>query len=249
MYYVQKRDEICKNGEVLTSNAFSFKLNALEHSELNTSEDSIVADILSTDFVLKYHADLLKTSKFKVSFKTCDNLVLSCGDFVKIQKDSREKFANLNEPIFAHIIGIYESEMDVKFLVQIYLKPSDIVGHIHKYIHNELFQSDLYELVDLKQIMPSVKYFVLSIRDYTTHMIEHVDESKKNVELKDEHVYVCESMYSTKDKLFRKIRKWLLIQPLEDGQLNATFSKLTSNFVNQQLQNSSLRLVTRMRIN
>ena len=107
-----------------------------------------------------------------------------------------------------------------KFIVQPYLRPSDSANlidsnlvKVRKFFANEVFKSDMYALITTNEQAHFKRCFVVSIKDYLQNQISLRQNESEN--LSEEHdVYICESMYSTCYRYFRKLtyKKW---QPLK----------------------------------
>jgi hypothetical protein len=111
-----------------------------------------------------------------------------------------------------------------RFILQLYLSHKDIndqdnTKSVRRFIRNELFKSDMYGTLTLRRKNEQNHFkpcFVVSIRDFLQNefSLNTKDNSGSGSSL-EKDLYICESMYSTVGKYFRKFphtKKW---QPLK----------------------------------
>ena len=234
MFFINKRDEVCKKGEAINSNAFAYKATSLEEDELfvgdsNTNEEAMLNEILQLSYLAKLKERIVDELKLElrqsVLLNGDEKFKLGTNDFIYLnkfpngftQEHLKNETSYNNGNMIACVLAIghgksaggesteLETVVDdtkkVKLLVQLYLKPTEINGHKHKYTQNEVFKSDIYEIIDVDQVIRQ-KCYVISLKDYISYSVECEDD--KNLQ----NMLLCESIYCTRNKLFRKIKKW-----------------------------------------
>lgn len=151
------------------------------------------------------------------------------GDFVYV-KSTDEKSESM-------IICIESFEDDDYFNGLQFVRPNETFHQpTQKFLRQEVFLCQSVEQISMKQIQGLC--YVSYIKDYFKYQPVRQDGQ----ELADEDVYVCESRYNSKTKIFKKVKWWnlpenkriKLIQrdnPLEN-------IRLPSTFVNNHLQPS-----------
>jgi hypothetical protein len=170
-------------------------------------------EVLQLNYLAKLKEKLANELKYqKQSIIFPDNFKVNCNDFIYLnkflngftQEHLKNEYNSCN--LIACILAICCNESveteahlidskNYKLLVQLYLKPADITGHKHKFIQNEVFKSDIYEIINLDQILKQ-KCHIISLKDYISYSVE------------SPHLFLCESIYSTREKIFRKVKKW-----------------------------------------
>lgn len=108
----------------------------------------------------------------------------------------------------------------------VFLRPFETF-HVttRKFLEQELFKSDQHQAVPLNQL--GNKCYVMSAKEYFKCKPEG---------FADKDVYVCESRYSTKLKVFKKIKNWPLLSsestkllqreiPLEPRRIMSVFKE------------------------
>jgi protein polybromo-1 len=229
-YFMQKRDELCRNGELLNSPALSFKLTALEahiasscgtfYSAANFDEnDALFVEErfrpLENDLKVGQKSSSIQVGNFYwVSRELVKSGLTNKEDFVESKSDQERLIICVLAYDNSHLIG------------QVYLKPDDEfvdanLRKTRKFFHNEILRSDLYTRLDIKKVESELvnnNCLVIGIKQHisfdahyeTVKNEESSEDSEKIVNVKPEDIFVCESMYSTCFKYFRKLgtKKW-----------------------------------------
>lgn len=123
------------------------------------------------------------------------------GDFVYIEPNDQN-----NEALIV-CIESFESKDDEDYLHGLqFLRPNDTYHTpTHKFLRQEVFLTQTVDYIPMSKIQGLC--YVLHFKDYFKYQPIMVDDKST---IPDEHVYVCESRYSTKTKMFRKIKWWNL---------------------------------------
>lgn len=226
LYFIRQRNDACKNGELLLTNALSFTEN-----DLNTQIEALKAEKLPFE---QQEIDLDSKSEDKDPDATIGSTVESLeevilndqpyrpGDFVYIEP--REKSM---EP---HIINISKLWQDSSSQVWItgcwFYRPHETY-HLasKKFLEKEVFKSDNFNNASLSQVVG--KCFIMFVKDYFKYKIEGFE---------DKDLYVCESRYSTKTKTFKKIKVWPYSSnlPLIPRDMALPMIRIPSIFKDQQ---------------
>lgn len=239
-YFIQKRDELCRNGELLQSGALAYKLTSLDSylsSFMGTSVnhfDEAEALLVEQQFKpLEIKLDQTKTSKNT-------SLVFSIGNFYYLNRNLIKKALNLevnsnNENLIVCILAQNQNKSQI--IVQVYLKQSDEeffdlnLVKTRRFFSQEVFKSDLYALIDLDQVNEMLPCLVIGFKEYLTSEanFSKPPESTIDVCLKKEDIFVCESIYSTRFHYFRRLvnKKW---SPLQFINANSQLNPLVYNF-------------------
>ena len=235
-FFIQKRDELCKNGELLISGALSYKL---------TSLDAHITAILGLTSTFTSSFDeaevLLVESRFRsleskltdrLTDFTSSNLKYNIGHFYYINRNliksnlvnkDEFKFHNSNDNENVIVCLLASNKSQTQLIVQLYLRPEDDefidfdLKKTHKYFDQEVIKSDLYAMIEINNQDTVMKpCLVIGVKDFIINepkIVQSMDTddnetTKTNINLQD--IFICESFYSTCFKYFRKLinKKW-----------------------------------------
>ncbi|GAB6031247.1 hypothetical protein CHUAL_009055 [Chamberlinius hualienensis] len=196
-YFIKMRDELCKNGEVLTSPAnrftdrdmqLSIENLRLEKLPKERSDDEKDKEI---DKAEKEHRNNLLSNSDSCSYKEQTYRV---GDYVYIEP--REKGL---EAHIIHIEKLWKDESGEQWLYGCWFYRPNETFHLttRKFLEKEVFKSDCYNSAPMNQVLG--KCYVMNVKDYFKYKPEGI---------LDKDIYVCESRYSAKVKAFKKIKVW-----------------------------------------
>nr|XP_029731908.1 protein polybromo-1-like isoform X3 [Aedes albopictus] len=184
-FFIKKRDELCRNGNVLESPALSYNsmhlmaaVEALRQTKLLEEETDTETDT---------------TQASQGESMTIDQKVFSPGDFVYIDIPENKI------PGIMYIERLWTNSDNVKMMYgSMFLRPFETY-HVQtrRFLEKEVFRSDQHLAVPLSQAQN--KCFVMFVKDYFKNRPEGFLE-------KD--VYVCESYYSVKRRCFKKLKTW-----------------------------------------
>ncbi|XP_071136797.1 protein polybromo-1-like isoform X10 [Mytilus edulis] len=194
-FFIKKRDEICKNGEILLTPALSYTerhLQAALDAERNRkmllekegtekakreSEERQLQNTVSSEDFFKY-----KEQTFHI------------GDTVYIEP--REE---VQEPHILCIEKLFVDSAGVQTLYGFWFYRPNETFHsaTRKFLEKEVFKSDVYTNVPLTQVIG--RCFVMHVKEYF---------KMKPEGFSDKDVYVCESRYSSRLRGFKKIKIW-----------------------------------------
>lgn len=213
-YFITLRNDLCKNGEQLSSTALNFTIDNLNAHIETIRQEKVPKEINEEESNRTIEENDINTSSLSLAgssnanmmgaFENDDeavfyrDMMLKVGDFVYVE--AQEK--NL-EP---HIVYIEKFKRDSIGQILIYgcwfYRPHETF-HLasRKFLEKEVFKSDNYTTTPLNQVIG--KCCVMFVKDY--FRLQPV-----NIEEKD--VYVCESRYTSKVKTFKKIKIWPCIQ-------------------------------------
>ncbi|XP_063953565.1 protein polybromo-1-like isoform X12 [Lytechinus pictus] len=208
-FFIQIRDEICKNGEILLSPALSYTHRHLQNA-LDIQKKEKIPKEMKEDSEKKEDEESKKDSSMeehqevkpgdKQDNENDDGLVVNgvtyrVGDFVYVEPSEKQ--------LKNHIVCIEKLWRDADGETWLhgnwFLRPNETF-HLatRKFLEMEVFKSDYYNKVKISQHVLG-KCFVMFVRDYFKHKPESFEE---------EDVFVCESRYSAKAKAFKKIKIW-----------------------------------------
>lgn len=181
-YFMTKRDELCRNGEMLNSPALSYKPHALENHIAALIAPSVDPNFDENDA-------LLVEERYRPLEKSLHGLIQSnsasvrVGNYYLFSRDlvksslSRQVVAIANNKRTDPII-VCVCALDTTHLVgQLYLQPDDdefvdqSVTRLKKFLHHEVIKSDLYVKIDIKKIESEVanaNCLVIGIRQFVT---------------------------------------------------------------------------------
>ncbi|KAH9526702.1 Protein polybromo-1 [Dermatophagoides farinae] len=209
-HFIAMRNELCRNGELLSSRALNYNLNALqahietlrqekvpkELSEEESNRQTIDTDKDIDPVVLGIGGPMQTINEDEAVFH--QDLMLKVGDFVYVEPHDK----NLDP----HIVYIESFKKDNTGQALIhgcwfYRPPETFHLASRRFLEKEVFKSDNYTNTPLSQVMG--KCCVMFVKDYFRCQPINID---------DKDVYVCESRYTSKGKSFKKIKIWPCLQ-------------------------------------
>lgn len=245
-FFILKRDELCNNSELLQSPAFNFKVHGLDaHLSMTiggTTFDEGEALLVDKRFKT-LEAKLNKDPALKQEAIVSN---LTVGSFFYINKrmlmtnlepKPNEILASSSQDKESFIACVLASNVNkTKFIVQVYLKADQVAQFLsensgdlikmQKIVGKEVFKSDLYALIDIKNLYASCdepnsnttsseimfkQCFVIGVKEYLQNIIKIVSKTNaRPMSNLEDDLYICESMLSTFHNYFRKIsyKKW-----------------------------------------
>lgn len=222
-YFIQKRDEVCSNGELLQTGALSFKLGSLDqyimsitNAPVSSNFDDI--EILQVDKRYKNLESQLATSAQTPEMKNYE-----IGNFYYLKRDVVK--AHIKDQYIPSTDSTYSEKpliccmlasdaKKTKFVFQIYLQKEDVefidgrALNIRRYFNQECYKSDLYALIDSSHLRNLKQCIVIGVKEHINS--SHVIAPEEPPAFSDTDLFICESIYSTFFKFFRKImtKKW-----------------------------------------
>ncbi|XP_054639647.1 polybromo 1, like [Dunckerocampus dactyliophorus] len=212
-FFIKIRDELCKNGEILQTTALSYSLKHLhndveqekrekipkeieedkekeanaEEDNKSTKEQDLPAEIWSPE------------SETGIAYQqecTFENATYRVGEFVYVQPSE----PNL-KPHIVCVERLWEDDAGEKWLYGCWFYRPSETFHLatRKFLEKEAFKSDYYNRVSLSKVLG--KCVVMCVKDYFKLQPEG---------FKAEDVYICESRYTARSKLFKKIKIWAM---------------------------------------
>jgi protein polybromo-1 len=188
-YFIKKRDELCKNGEVLSSPALSYT-----SMHLSAAVESIRQTKLLQEEEIEPEVESNVVAAPQSESMSIDNgKVFTPGDFVYYL------LADDTTPGILYIERLYTNSEGEKMCDgNVYLRPYQTY-HLttRKFLEQEVFKSDQHTTVALKDLQQ--KCYVMSVKDYF---------KLKPESFADKDVYVCEFRYNSRARSFKKIKAW-----------------------------------------
>lgn len=191
-FFIKKRDELCKHGEVLSSPALSYSamhlgaaVESIRQTKLLQEEEPEEAEATIPDVVAPAQSESMSMDNGKT---------FTPGDFVyySLSEDST--------PGILYIERLFTDASGEKLCHgNVYLRPYQTY-HLttRKFLEQEVFKSDQHQTVELKDLQQ--KCHVMSVKDYF---------KLKPDNFTDKDVYVCEFRYNSRARSFKKIKAWL----------------------------------------
>lgn len=212
-FFIRKRDELCKNGEMLSSPALNY---TIEH--LNTAVESIKQTKLLQEGEPEPELETSIVAPAQSETMSTDNgKVFTPGDFVYYSLDDEKN------PGILYIERLYTDPSGEKLCYgNVYLRPYQTY-HLttRKFLEQEVFKSDQHQTIPLKDLLQ--KCFIMSVKDYF---------KLKPDGYADKDVFVCEFRYNSRARSFKKIKAWpfqtnikLMLReiPLEPKRVQSVF--------------------------
>lgn len=214
---------MCSNGELLQTGALSFKLNSLDQyltaiAQAPGLQNFDEAEILSVEKRFKPLESQLESPAGTDA--TCDYEI---GNFYYIDRNvaklhltgqfiQNEENMDNSKPLIACILAV--NDVKTKAILQIYLQSNDAEfidaqsRNTRRYFDQEVFKSDLYILVESSSIQSLKPCVVIGIKEFVS--ADHILSLEEPATLSNSDIFVCESIYSTYYRFFRKItaKKW-----------------------------------------
>ncbi|KAH9420477.1 Protein polybromo-1 [Dermatophagoides pteronyssinus] len=213
-HFIAKRNELCSNGELLSSKALNYTLNTLQIHIENLRQEKVPKE-LSEEESNRQSMDTDKeidtvnnTSSMSIGgpMQTINedetifyqDLMLKVGDFVYVEPHDK----NLDP----HIVYIESFKKDntgqaLIYGCWFYRPPETFHLASRKFLEKEVFKSDNFTTTPISQVKG--KCCVMFVKDYFRCQPINID---------DKDVYVCESRYTSKGKSFKKIKIWPCLQ-------------------------------------
>uniref|UniRef100_W4VRH5 Putative chromatin remodeling complex rsc subunit rsc1/polybromo n=1 Tax=Corethrella appendiculata TaxID=1370023 RepID=W4VRH5_9DIPT len=186
-FFIRKRDELCKNGEILSSPALIY--NSM-HLSANV-EALRQSKLLQEEGEGETENDAMGPSQGESM--TIDQKVFSPGDFVYYELQDNKI------PGILYIERLWTNSDNVKMMYgNLFLRPYETY-HVQtrRFLEQEVFKSDQHQAIPLSQAQN--KCFVMNVKDYFKLRPEG---------FLDKDVYVCESRYNSRARSFKKIKTW-----------------------------------------
>ncbi|KAJ8960513.1 hypothetical protein NQ318_013797 [Aromia moschata] len=192
-YFIRQRDELCKNGELLSSPALGYTVADAKAAVEQVRQSKLLKESLEEETETRSSDDsIIKEGNMNVGESmTCNQLTFKVGEFVYL--DSKEKGC---EPHILLIERLWENNGQQMLYGNYYLRPAETY-HLttRKFLEREVFKSDSHVAVPLEEVRD--RCCVVNVKQYFTMKPEGYD---------DKDVYVCESRYSTRCRSFKKIK-------------------------------------------
>ncbi|XP_063696880.1 protein polybromo-1 isoform X2 [Culicoides brevitarsis] len=194
LVFLKKRDELCKNGDILQSPALLYTI-----SQFNSAVEELRQSKQLEEQKDEAPSTEEETSQEPLNVQepgesmTIDEQKYSPGDFVYYELPENDV------PGIIYITRLYTDSENVQMMEgNTFFRPYETY-HIptRRFMEQEVFKTDQHLSVPLSKIKG--RCFVMCIRDYI---------QKKPEGFEDKDVYVCESRYQTRARSFKKIKIW-----------------------------------------
>ncbi|XP_054586619.2 polybromo 1, like isoform X2 [Nothobranchius furzeri] len=210
-FFIKIRDELCKNGEILLSSALNYTVKHL-HSDVDQEKrEKIPREVeedkknLEEEKKEEKKAEELPEEEWqpesesqRVYVQVCsfENVTYHVGDFVYVEPSE----PNL-KPHIVCIERLWENEAGEKWLYGCWFYRPSETFHLatRKFLEKEVFKSDYYNKVSFSKVLG--RCVVVFVKDYFRMQPEG---------FKAEDVFVCESRYTARNKIFKKIKIWAM---------------------------------------
>ncbi|XP_055539824.1 protein polybromo-1 isoform X1 [Wyeomyia smithii] len=195
-FFIKKRDELCRHGNVLESPALSYSVMHLSAAVEALRQTKLLEEEADTE------SDAMQPSQGESM--TIDQRVFSPGDFVYVDLPDNKI------PGVMYIERLWTNNDNIKMMYgNMMLRPYETY-HLttRKFMEKELFKSDQHQAIPLSQAQN--KCFVMHVKDYFKMRPEG---------FQDKDVYVCESRYSSRGRCFKKIKTWTMVRANEPVNL------------------------------
>uniref|UniRef100_H3DB75 Protein polybromo-1 n=1 Tax=Tetraodon nigroviridis TaxID=99883 RepID=H3DB75_TETNG len=210
-FFIKIRDELCKNGEILMSSALNFTLKHL-HSDVEQEKREKIPKEIEEDRQKAEEEETCKqadkpqsqpqepcreeSEEDRVYIQDCsyDNNTYRVGDFVYVEP-SESKL----QPHIVLIERMWEDKAGERWIYGCWFYRPTETFHLatRKFLEKEVFKGDYYSKVLVSKVLG--KCVVMFVKDYFKLQPEG---------FASEDVYVCESRYATRSRLFKKIKLW-----------------------------------------
>ena len=213
-YFIQKRDEVCRNGELIQTGALSFKLSSMDAYNVPPMDES---EALLASQRYQPLEDLLETpaqgpakSFLPGHFYYIDSNLLN-----HVLTQHGLNSIKTSRSLIACVLAANSSRN--RFIFQIYLTAADtelLNLNIRQTFKREAFKTDLFVTIESESLGEPKQCLVMGIKEFITHEPNLADG------LTSQDVFVCESMYSTSSKYFRKLcsKKWSVFSTVSTVQ-------------------------------
>uniref|UniRef100_A0A3Q2DT07 Protein polybromo-1 n=1 Tax=Cyprinodon variegatus TaxID=28743 RepID=A0A3Q2DT07_CYPVA len=195
-FFIKIRDELCKNGEILLSTALNYTLKHL-HNDVDQEKREKIPKEIEEDKQKREEEEAKSDSRLVYS-QDCsfEDRTYHVGEFVYVEPSE----PNL-KPHIVCIEQLWEDEMGEKWLYGCWFYRPSETFHLatRKFLEKEVFKSDYSNRVPISKVLG--KCMVVFVKDYFKMQPEG---------FKPEDVYVCESRYFARNKLFKKIKVWAM---------------------------------------
>jgi protein polybromo-1 len=229
-FFIQRRDELCKNGEYLLSGALAYKLGSLD-SYVTSLIGSLTQSFDESEALLvEQRYKPLETRLVTATTSASSSYRVREGDFYYVSRSALvgqiDKITDTsNEPMIVCALKVNANSS--RFVAQLYLRPDDEqlidsqAKKLRKFCANEVFKSDLYAVLDASVVNGAC--YVMGMRDFinvepsfttdtkNSKVAEEDGDSKEPpVAITKADIFVCEYLYSSCFRYFRKIihKKW-----------------------------------------
>lgn len=163
-FFIKKRDEVCKAGEVLQSPALNYTLLHLQASVESLRQSKILQESLEDESETRSSDDSIikDTNGSSGESMTCNQKTYKVGDFVYI--DAKEKGC---DPHILLIERLWTNNGQQMLYGNYYLRPIETY-HLttRKFLEKEVFKSDTHIAVPLEEVKD--RCCVMSIKQYFT---------------------------------------------------------------------------------
>lgn len=170
MYFIKQRDQLCKNGELLSSPALSYTLDDANSAIEQLRQNKLLRESLEEETETRSSDDSLirETNLLVGDSMTCNQRTFKVGEFVYL--DAKEKCC---EPHILVIERLFESKGQQMLYGTYYLRPAETY-HLstRKFLEREVFKSDKHVTVPLEEVQD--RCCVVSVKQYYTMRPEGV---------------------------------------------------------------------------
>ncbi|UJR20847.1 hypothetical protein I4U23_023957 [Adineta vaga] len=206
--YIRLRDDVCQHGSLLRSPALLFNEERFQeelvrertdkNSTTNTNNQNSISPTKSSD------SDEHKVSPMKI-ISPIEKSSLSkgqtyyLGDFVYIEPSDES-----SEAVIVCIESFERKNNEDYFNGLQFVRPDETYHTpTQKFLRQEVFLTQTIEHISMNKIQNLC--YVLHVKDYfkSQPILE-----ENNLPFADQDVYVCESRYNIKTKMFKKIKWW-----------------------------------------
>ncbi|XP_058823523.1 protein polybromo-1 isoform X2 [Topomyia yanbarensis] len=188
-YFIKKRDELCRHGNVLESPALSYTSMHLSAAVEALRQTKLLEEEADTE------SDAMQPSQGESM--TIDQKVFSPGDFVYVDLPDNKI------PGIMYIERLWTNSDNIKMMYgNMMLRPYETYHlQTRKFMEQEVFKSDQHQAIPLFQAQN--KCLVMHVKDYFKMRPEG---------FADRDVFVCESRYSSRGRCFKKIKTWTMVR-------------------------------------
>nr|XP_039251471.1 protein polybromo-1-like isoform X2 [Styela clava] len=197
-FFIRYRDQLCKNGEILSSPALAYTSKILQNELDVEKQEKLPGEELEDEEGKNEGKEMREKVQLSTASDGMDvkGVTYQAGDFVYVE-DTEETSSGNHPPHIACIEKLYQDESGQQRMYGVWFFRPQETYHLQtrKFLMKEVFKSDYYNTVPVSSIKG--KCFVMIGKDYF---------KQKPVGYLEDDVYVCVSRYSSRMKSFKRIK-------------------------------------------